>query len=82
MATFPERLPARPSSSIWLHMEHNRIEDLAVAVQQFVNKTETNYGNIRYLFLSHNKISKFRQVNTTLVSTWTSLIDQLSPPAL
>jgi hypothetical protein len=62
MTTFPERLPARPSSSIWLHMENNSIADLGVAVRHFVNKTDTNYGNIRYLFLSHNKISKFRQV--------------------
>jgi hypothetical protein len=62
MTTFPERLPARPSSSIWLHMENNSIADLGAAVRHFVNKTDTNYGNIRYLFLSHNKISKFRQV--------------------
>ena len=63
MTTFPDRLPAGPSSSIWLHMENNSIEDLAVAVRHFVNRTATNYGNIRYLFLSNNKISKFRQVS-------------------
>jgi hypothetical protein len=62
MTSFPDRLPARPSSSIWLHLENNNIADLPAAVRQFVNRTETNFGNIRYLFLSHNKIANFRQV--------------------
>jgi hypothetical protein len=68
MTSFPERLPARPSSSIWLHLENNNIADLPAAVRQFVNRTETNFGNIRYLFLSHNKIANFRQVTHSFCS--------------
>ncbi len=70
MTAFPSVLPARPSSSIWLHMENNSIADLGAAVRHFINRTETNYGNVRYLFLSHNKISKFRQVGYDTVGQY------------
>jgi hypothetical protein len=74
MTSFPERLPARPSSSIWLHLEDNNIADLPAAVSQFVNRTETNFGNIRYLFLSHNKIANFRQVGTIIFTGFSLLV--------